>query len=85
MWGGQETWENNPKAWVLLEALEAFEATLCSGCGHSAMHTLDPLNTMKFDLKTGVVCVACEAREQYTSDLMPGEKPYVVSLMSEDL
>ncbi|MFF5791135.1 hypothetical protein ACFY5D_03710 [Paeniglutamicibacter sp. NPDC012692] len=63
-------------------ALQAYEDSLCSGCGLPHSMTRGDANVGRFEVQDDVTCHGCEANESYVADknrtTYPGQKVYLV-------
>lgn len=69
---------------ILIEALEAYEGSLCPGCGQPFAHSSDMSNMMafKFDEKSCYVCEMLENKGKNNDKPKSGVKTFIRNLMS---
>lgn len=75
----------HPKSVLLAEALETFEASICRGCGQSALLAYDERNTGEWERLT-TQCMACEELERDRGEAadVPGRITYLHNHLSDD-
>lgn len=52
---------------LLLEAYDMYDASLCGGCGQSAIHSFEIANSREFTADHAV-CLGCEAKDRHYSN-----------------